>query len=333
MADAVDVPSLLHRLGIEVVRDDGRELWALCPLHPDKDPSFQIRNDPGHEKNGWWRCFGCHEGGGPVALVRELLELRSDDAKEWIEGSRAKVPDTLEASINVLPTMRRFQLPEGVRIEPLERWITPARRYAERRGITAKQVKRWGLGYAVSGRLAHRLVIPVRDIRGRLLSYTSRTFVADEKRYLEPRKEEGAAQGAIFGEEHWPKLEDRRVVAVCEGSFDALAADRIVRIPIGAIMGSQIHPGHVSKLATFDHVLVAADPDRAGDAATEELISALVRYTKVERRRPPEGKDVAKLAEVSPRAVARLLSTRGLSANGDRDADPRRSGGSSSGAT
>lgn len=302
----VDVPDLLARLGVEVVRPDGRELWALCPLHPDTDASFQIRSDPGNERNGWWRCFGCHDGGGPARLVEEVLGLDRREAAEWIADSRVLPPARFRVGLDVVDRGSPIALPAGVVVAPVTEWVAPARRYVESRGITPVQVDRWGLGYATRGRMRFRVVVPIRDARGRLVSYTGRTFTHDAKRYLEPSREERPVAGAVFGEECWP-VTDRGsgTVVVVEGVFDALAAERVrPDLSVAAACGSDFHPSHASKLATFGRVAVVSDPDRAGDAYAEELGAALRRYCEVVRVRPAEGRD---LADLSPRERFDLL--------------------------
>jgi DNA primase len=325
----VDVPHLLDRLGIPAERR-GREWWARCPLpeHDDRTPSWQMHDDPEEpDKHGRWRCLGrCHTGGGPATLVARVLGLvhpetgepRTRAAWRWIaDGSAVEEAPVLDVALAAAPRRpagigRGFRLPPGVAVEPLDLWPAAARAYAEQRGITAEQVDRWGLGYAVDGRMSGRIVLPWRDARGRLLGYTARTFVHAVKKYLEPREDEGADRNAVYGEEHWPPPGDARgTLVVVEGGIDGYAVERATGLPFGAVCGSQLLPGHVARISTFQEVIVASDPDGAGSRFADALWAALARWTRVRRAAIPAGSDPAKLERVAgPAALADALGCR-----------------------
>lgn len=309
MSRDVDIPVLLERLGFAKPERRGRALWAPCPFHEERTPSWSIVDDPGGERHGFHHCHGCGEGGGVSALVAHVLDLRNDAgeldyraARDWLGGDQERpLPVTIEIPAPKL-ARRGLVLPSGVVVAPFARWASPARRYVERRGITGEQVERWGLGYAVDGRLAGRIVFPVRDRLGRLVSYTARDFAgAGRRKYLEPEQDEGADKSAIFGEQHWP--DDRKRVVVIEGAPDALAVERVVGGAVGAVYGSQLLPGAIARLSTFREVVVATDPDKAGQKLARAIVGALGRWSTVLRVTMPEGFDAAALAIENPEAL------------------------------
>ena len=306
----VDVPALLARLGISYEKR-GHELWACCPFHAERTPSFCVRDQPGNEeRHAHWRCYGSCEvrGGSAVGLVMRLLDLDREGAWEWIGGDEAP-PPPMEVEVEVRERGEPFRLPSGVILAPLPKWVTPARRYAESRGLTAEQVERWRLGYAVEGRLGGRIVLPVRGSSGRLLSYTGRTFVGGSKKWLEPKLEEGGDKGAIFGEERWPPVGKRARVVVVEAALDALAVERVVPgISVGAVYGSELLPGHVARLSSFTEVVVASDPDTAGRKLAEQVAGALGRWSIVRHVQLPEGYDANALERESPKALRAVLA-------------------------
>lgn len=297
----VDVPNLLERLGVKAKRK-GREWWACCPLHEERTPSWQMRDDTDDpEKHGRWRCLGaCHTGGGPVGLVMGILGTDAKGAWQWLrEGTLIeRVPLSIEYD-DEAPSLARFvfgfRLPLGVQFGSLEEWPEAARNYIKSRGVTEEQVDRWGIGYAVDGKLARRIVIPWRDAAGKLLGYTARTYLPGEKRYLEPGKDEGAARGAVYGEELWPAPGKRDVVVVTEGSFDGFAVERATGLPFGAACGSQFLPAHASKLSTFPRVIVVSDPDKAGKQMRDAIVEQLGRWSCVSFVELPKGFDPGRI--------------------------------------
>jgi DNA primase len=285
----VDVPKLLERLGITPT-STGVETWARCPFpdHEDKNPSFQIHDEEGDEKNGWFTCFSCGKTGGAVQLVSGLLGwTKVVDGEEVADVKRAlawiRKNDLVTHELQVFATKVRstgslygapFRIPRDVFFGPLEEWPGPPRTKLEARGVTAEQVRRWGIGYAVTGSLKHRWVIPKRDATGKAVGYTARTYLTREKkRYLEPSEREGADPAAVWGEEHWLSGE-RGTVVVVEGALDGLACERVVppTWSLAALSGASRTSGRVlEKVGTFARVLVVTDGDQAGEIAALAL--------------------------------------------------------------
>lgn len=314
----VDVPKLLKALGIEA-RLRGKEWAAPCPnpAHDDRHPSWRMRDDPLSRsgKHGSHKCWPCGFKGGPLDLVMKVRSLDEDEARAWLSafyrGDAAEPPpERLRWQMGSY-FAQGFELPGEVKVEPLDEWPSAAREYVESRGITAEQVERYGLGYAVYGRLAGRIVLVARDIEGAPRSYTARTFTGHLKRYLAADRSEGPDLGCMFGEQFWPPLERlqgamrrRGWVAALEGAINGLAVERAVpELPFAVTSGTQPHPAHFAKLASFEGVLLLTDPDAAGDAAAERFAQALGRHVPVRRVRLSEGKDAQEVAPTLLREV------------------------------
>lgn len=283
----VDVPKLLEALGARNVRSDGEEVWASCPLgtHRDSDPSFHIRNELSGEHHGYWRCYGCHEKGGPIGLVRKVRGVGSREARKFLENLRVSFEDAprkkgeLEVDLRIRGfDPAPFVLPAGVVRAPLARWPGPLRSYASSRGISAEQVDHWGLGYAVAGVLAMRVVFPIADETGRLGSYSARTAIGDRKRYLTPPLSEKPRPGAIFGRRYWPPLAEtangRKYrpgdCVLVEGAINGLAVERVFpTVPFGALGGSNDAAAQWAHFGLFERLVLLTDSDRAGDRVAE----------------------------------------------------------------
>jgi hypothetical protein len=315
-AKNVDVLATLKRLGVDVRRAKGREVWACCPIHSiggklERTPSFRIRNEPDSDKHGFYQCFGSCEShvrsGSVFKLVRLLLELESNiEAKRWIHGESLEVERDRPSRIVVVsndPKIRKrgVEYPIGVVVAPVACWPQMAREYLDKRGIPAEQAERWGFGYGKFGKYANRIFMPACDGQGRLLNFATRTCIEALQKSKEPNEGSGAEKSAVFGEFLWPNRGDRRVVVATEGAFDALATEReMPEFCHGAIFGSEVLPGHLLRFGSFDAILVASDPDDAGDKYFRAIRSGLARMKRVERVAIPEGTDCADLARDDP---------------------------------
>ncbi len=299
MSRSVDVHSLLAALKIPVVRQAGTAIWCCCPLHGERTPSWFIRDNPGDSFHGSSHCYGCGWSGFPVQLVQRLLALPTQrEAYLWLVNMPA-VEQSLPRRIEVVsvPLARALARPEAVWVPMvLADWQSRYLDYLlEDRHLTEAQVRGWGLGYVErdsASELADRVYLPAEDAGGRLLSYTCRAVGNAKRRYREPHRAEGANDAAILGELRWPSL-PKDVVVVVEGGFNGYAAERASPIPVafGALMGSSLHPLQVLKLANYPRVLLATDPDKAGEKAAIALRGALARYTHVEQLPIPVGHD------------------------------------------
>lgn len=313
----VDILAVLKRLEIDVRRSGGREVWACCPLHRDPrgfvetKPSFRIRNEPDSEKHGFYQCFGSCEGirrsGSVFKLVQLLLELESrSDAKRWIGGEnletereqpRRIIVDAKDPKI----CKRGVEHPIGVIVAPVARWPQMAREYLDKRGIPVEQAERWELGYGKFGKYANRIFFPAYDTQNRLLNFTTRTYVDADQKFKEPPENSGAEKSAVFGEAFWPCHDKRKVVVASESAINVLASEREVpEFSHGGIFGSEVLPGHLLRFASFDTILVASDPDKAGEKYFRAIRTGLARSKKVERVMIPDGTDNADLAKEHP---------------------------------
>jgi len=307
------VEQILEKLGIDYERR-GARLWALCPYHEDHKASWMIR--PSGDRAGQHHCFVCKKGGGLVDLVMQRRGYANfHSAIEWLKNFKEAPPPPVNViNFEVQPTTRkRFQIPKEVRFEPFSEWSTMPKRYLEQRGVSAIQVDRWRIGYAVDSRLAGRIVIPVWTFAGGAddfvpWSYRARTFVDHETRYFFPKESDGPDLDKMFGQLYWPPVSDRRRarVYVTEGDFNALAIERVAPGYIASLGASDVRPAHTALLATFGEVVIVTDFDLAGEHAAELLIAALARHTRIDRVRFPKGEDPD---SVTPEQRWKILET------------------------
>lgn len=312
--ERVVVPELLRRLGINAERR-GDAWWSPCPLpgHAEKEPSWKINDCPGADKNSLQWCFGCGRGGTAAELVSDVIGISVPGARDWLMANAMGAPTfgtqvVIEVAPAVAPGSSAFRMPREVLFGPLTTWIGPPRAYAEKRGVTARQVDEWGIGYAVEGSLAGRVVFPILDSRGRHASYSARTFVGSPKRYLTPPRALSPNAGAVHGEHLWPATANRFAVVLTEGALKTLAVQRALDwmrsagiagawgVTQASLGGSAVSLRQVLSLSTFPVTVVMTDPDLAGDRAAGMILGAIGHHRDVRRVRLPRGTDPDTLA-------------------------------------
>ena len=68
--DRVDIEDVVSRY-VGELKKKGSRLWACCPFHNEKTPSFCVE-----PAKNTWHCFGsCGEGGNVIGFIMNIEEL------------------------------------------------------------------------------------------------------------------------------------------------------------------------------------------------------------------------------------------------------------------
>ena len=79
----------------------GGNLWACCPFHNEKTPSFSV--SPAKQI---YHCFGCKKGGGVINFIMEMENLSFPDAVRFL-AKRANMEVPEDAGSDGLDKLRR----------------------------------------------------------------------------------------------------------------------------------------------------------------------------------------------------------------------------------
>ncbi|WP_343348099.1 DNA primase [Sphingomicrobium sp. XHP0239] len=197
----------------------GKEFNACCPFHDEKTPSFYV-----NDQKGFYHCFGCGAHGDAISFLVDGRGMAFMDAVKELAGKagmEVPAPDPRAKQ----RAERRAGLVDVT--EAAADWFAEqlagiegggARAYLEKRGIDAKLISRFNLGFAPddkgklkraldrfgvpklveSGmlidpedgdrqpydRFRGRLMIPIRDPRGRVIAFGGRILGEGEPKYL-----------------------------------------------------------------------------------------------------------------------------------------------------
>ena len=61
------------------LKKKGQNLWACCPFHDEKTPSFSVS-----PAKGFYKCFGCGKAGDAISFVMELEGLSFSEAIKYL---------------------------------------------------------------------------------------------------------------------------------------------------------------------------------------------------------------------------------------------------------
>jgi DNA primase len=281
----------------------GREWKACCPFHNEKTPSFTVNDD-----KGFYHCFGCGAHGDAIRFLTDQRGLPFMDAvKELAAKAGMDVPapdpkakERAERAASLTDVMGAVQKWFVEQLQGLAG--AEAREYLKRRGIDQGQIARFGIGLAPDSRnalkraLAHigeeplietgmlikpdegesydrfrgRLMIPIRDPRGRVIAFGGRILGAGEPKYL------NSPDTALFDKGRTlynldlagPASRTAGRLIVVEGYMDVIGLDRAGIAEVVAPNGTAVTEAQLERMWRLDpSPILCFDGDSAGRKA------------------------------------------------------------------
>jgi DNA primase len=277
--EVVDLRSLLSELGIDVVREDGPELVALCPYHDDRNPSWSINSDQGSERWGAHSCWSCkdEDDGGRGTLFNLVMHVKRcsfKQALEWTErfcgldGADDRVLDlSLAGRIREVKHRKQKRSGHGTVARQFESFPNLKQgsagwRYLERRGLTRRQILESKVRKG-TGRYAKRVVFPI--FRGlTIVNFYARHIADNGKLKGLNAKGKGLINEALFNMHKADPL--RSMCHLSEGAFDALAIERAGGVNSFGTNGGTLLEGQASLLRPYRRVVIV--DDQKGDGVS-----------------------------------------------------------------
>jgi DNA primase len=282
----------------------GREWKACCPFHNEKTPSFTV-NDDKH----FYHCFGCGAHGDAIRFLTDHRGMPFMDAVKELASKagmdvpapdpRAKEQAERAATLtDVMAEVAKHYVEQLNGIQGAE-----ARDYLKRRGIDPAATQRFGIGFAPDSRSAlkraleklgedrlvetgmlikpeecgesydrfrGRLMIPIRDARGRVIAFGGRIMGQGEPKYLNspdtPLFDKGRTLYNI--DRASPASRAAKRLIIVEGYMDVIALDRAGIGEAVAPNGTAVTEGQLERMWRLDpSPILCFDGDAAGRKA------------------------------------------------------------------
>ena len=312
----------------------GNNLWGLCPFHNEKTPSFSVSPD-----KQIYHCFGCGKGGGVISFIMEIENLPFVDAVKLLakraglevpesgknEAYRKKRTRLLELSRDAARFYHDYLIgPNGQRVRDYiaQRQISsrtatrfglgaaPDQWDALTRAMTAKGYTKMDLidaGLAVAGKnggiydkFRSRLMLPVIDVRGEVVGFTSRLLPGEEgAKYLNTPETVLFKKGRLIYALNFAKNTKRPNLVLVEGNIDVITLHQAGFDNVVATMGTALTEEHARILARYTKELVLCyDNDAAGKQSTDRVLNILknanltVRVLQLPNAYDTEGKPI-----------------------------------------
>jgi hypothetical protein len=237
-----DWKRFLNSNNIEFGHSGRNDIVVHCPFCGVADPSQHL----GISLLGrGWRCLrnpDQHRGRSYVRLIAALIQCTEEHARQVLGEEIATLPSGPEFSerwrkqLGLAPRddarPQRLKLPRefkpmfdaGKLARPFKEYLRYTRRYSPVQTVWAEEA--YNLHYARTGDFAYRIILPIYDAEGRLMTWTGRTIRADEHiRYktLTTALSVEAPPNLLLGLPLLWRANPTRCLVVCEGPFDAIS--------------------------------------------------------------------------------------------------------------
>jgi DNA primase len=309
----------------------GREWKACCPFHHEKSPSFYVNDD-----KGFYHCFGCSAHGDAIRWMTDQQGLSFLDAvKELADnaGLALPAPDPRAAERDEQASKQHDVMAaaaEWFAAQLRDDGGAEARSYLTRRGIAPTTIETFGMGFApdrrdaLKGALAAfgdaalieagllinveektpydrfrgRLMIPIRDPRGRVIAFGGRILGAGEPKYLNspdtPLFDKGRTLYNL--DRATPAARKSGRLLVVEGYMDVIALAQAGIAETVAPLGTALTEAQLERLwRVVDVPVLCLDGDSAGKKAAvraaERALPLLAPGRSLSIAMLPAGKD------------------------------------------
>ena len=338
--DIVDVVSGY----VQLTRRSGSNLFGLCPFHSEKTPSFSVSPD-----KQIYHCFGCGKGGSVIGFIMEIENLSFPDAVGFLARRAGMAMPEENDHGESKRRERMLHLNRDAARFFHEQLKTPAgqtaRDYIARRGLTARTVTNFGLGFAPntwssltdamkqkgyserelfeaglvrqgkSGRgvydtFRNRLMFPVIDVRGNVIGFSGRILDDGEPKYM------NSPETLVFSKSHnlfalnLAKKSKSGYLILAEGNIDVASLHQAGFDSAVASLGTSLTDAQARLMSRYvSEVVIAYDNDGAGQKAAQRAITILEKLdVRVRVLRMEGAKDPDEyIAKFGPDAFRNLL--------------------------
>jgi DNA primase len=329
------------------LRRAGREWTACCPFHSEKTPSFTVSDE-----KGFYHCLGCGAHGDVIDWLVDRQGLTFLDAVRELAGAAGLAMPERQAPVaddrvghDVLQRAAAW----------FEEQLAgtggaAARAYLQQRGIAPALVRAFGLGFAPASRSAlrsalaaagdarlieaglliepegggapydrfrDRLMIPIRDRRGRVIAFGGRALGDATPKYLNSPETALFDKGAtLFNLDRAaaPARRARRLIVV-EGYLDVIALAGVGIDDAVAPLGTAITERQLDLAwRVVPEPVLMLDGDAAGGKAAfraaERALPTLACDRTLRIARLPAGQDPDDVARAGGGAAIEAIAAR-----------------------
>ena len=297
------------------LKPKGSSYFGLCPFHNESTPSFSVSAD-----KQFYYCFGCGESGNVYSFIMRMENCDFPEAvKRLADRAHISLPEPEYSAEAARAERLKQQIYEMHRAAGRYYYAAlhsrngeRALKYLNQRGVKEEIQKRFGIGYAPSGRdhlcrylkekgfstdamiksglvmaskdgkglydrFFNRLMFPIFDLQGRPIAFGGRVIDKGEPKYLNsPETVVFNKSRTLYGM-NFAKAARKKEIILVEGYMDMISIYQAGFPNVVAGLGTAFNNDHARTLRKLaDSVILLYDSDEAGTRAALRAIPVLV---------------------------------------------------------
>lgn len=292
----LDVQDIIQQVDIveyvgqytELEKQSNGDYLGICPLHEEKTASFSVTQEA-----QLFYCFGCSVGGDVLTFIKQYHKCTTREAVNILKKYANVTDNVATQRLSATKVIKKFKRQQNKKVsarhtllddnvmdqyernkEKLKVWLDE--------GISYEALKKYQVRYDV---LSNRLVYPVRDINGNIISVCGRTLEEDYKAKKIRKYTYFQSLGTldtIFGYyENLENIQEQNEIILFEGAKSVMLCDTWGIHNVGAILTSHLNLQQVKILVKLGTTVVFA-LDKGINIKDDKNINKLKHYVRVE---------------------------------------------------
>lgn len=274
------------------IKKRGKNYVALCPFHPDKNPSLNISRD-----KGLFHCFGCGAGGTIYHFVMKMENVNFERAVEivanwahveipsfdyskkddWIYSFHENLANFFKENLLKNENLLNYLYNRGLDLNSIEKFslgYAPQELsdFLKKENISENKLKETGI-YPYKN-FSKRLIFPIRNISGKIVGFSGRALEGEEPKYINSLESIFKKGEILYGlYENKDEILRTKEVILVEGYMDVIILSIKGINNAVSSMGTSFTEEQGRILKRFaDKLYISFDPDIGGIEGTKRAL-------------------------------------------------------------
>lgn len=280
------------------IKKRGKNYVALCPFHPDKNPSLNISRE-----KGLFHCFGCGAGGTIYHFVMKIENVNFERAVEivanwanveipsfeiskksdWVYSFHEKLAKYFKENLLKNEKLLNYLFERGLDINGIEKFSlgyapSEINDFLTNENVSENKLKETGI-YPYKN-FSKRLIFPIRTISGKIVGFSGRAMEGEEPKYINSQESIFKKGENLYGlYENKDEIIRTKEAILVEGYMDVIVLYiKGVRNAVSS-MGTSFTEEQGRVLKRFaDRLYISFDPDVGGVEGAKRALEIGEKY-------------------------------------------------------